>query len=54
VKNASQLLLVGKEGTVLKGVIDRVTETGRCYEMETNVEKTNLMRISRQSSPLLI
>jgi hypothetical protein len=27
---------------------DEPTETGRCYGMEMNVEKTKVMRISRQ------
>jgi len=29
-------------------MIDKVTEIGRCYGMEMNVEKTKVMRISRQ------
>jgi hypothetical protein len=32
-------------------VIDRLTEIGRCYGMETNVEKTKALRIARQPSP---
>jgi hypothetical protein len=38
--------------TVLQGMIDRLTEIGRCYGMETNVEKTKVMRISRQPTPV--
>ena len=38
----------------VKGMIDRLTETGRCYGMEMNVEKTKVMRISRQLSPVQI
>jgi len=34
---------------VLQVVSDRITETGRCFGMEMNVEKTGLMRISRQT-----
>jgi hypothetical protein len=34
--------------------IDKLIEIGRCYGMEMNVEKTNVMRISRQPSPLKI
>ena len=30
------------------------TETGKCYEMEINVEDTKVMRISRESSSLQI
>jgi hypothetical protein len=35
-------------------VIDRLTEIGRCYGMDMNVEKSNVMRISRQPSPIQI
>jgi len=35
-------------------MIDRLTENGRCYGMEMNVEKTKVMRISRQPSPVQI
>jgi hypothetical protein len=31
---------------------DRLTEFGRCYGMEINVENTKVMRISRQPSPV--
>jgi len=42
---------MAKEETVLQGMIDKLIEIGRCYGMEMNVEKTNVMRISRQPSP---
>jgi hypothetical protein len=35
-------------------MIDKLIETGRCYEMEMNVEKTRVMRISRQPFPVKI
>jgi hypothetical protein len=35
---------------VLQGTIDRLIEIGRCYGMEMNVEKTKVMRISREAS----
>ena len=35
-------------------MIDKLTEIGRCYGMEMNVEKTKIMRISRQPSPVTI
>jgi hypothetical protein len=35
-------------------MIDKQTETGRCYGMEVNVEKTKVMRISRQPTPVTI
>jgi hypothetical protein len=35
-------------------MIDRVIEIGRCYGMEMNVEKTKVMRISRQPTPVII
>jgi hypothetical protein len=36
----------------IQGLIDRLTEIGRCYRMEMNVEKTKIMNISRQPSPV--
>jgi hypothetical protein len=44
-------VLLAKEETVLQGMTDRPTEIERCYGMEMNVEKTKVMRISRQPSP---
>jgi hypothetical protein len=35
-------------------MIDRLIEIGRCYGMEMNVEKTEVMRISRQPYPIKI
>ena len=32
-------------------MIDKLIEIGRCYGMEMNVEKTKVMRISRQPFP---
>ena len=34
----------------LQGMIDKLIETGRYYDMEMNVEKTKVMRISKQPS----
>jgi len=31
---------------------DRIIERGRCYRMEVNMEKTEVMRISMHSSPV--
>ena len=39
VKYADGLVLLAKEETVLKGMIDRLIEIRRCYGMEINVEK---------------
>ena len=54
VKYADDLLLMAKEETVLQGMIDKLIETGRYYGMEINVEKTKVMRISRQPFPITI
>ena len=54
VKYADDLVLMAKEETVLQGMIDKLTEIGRCYGMVMNVEKTKVMRISRQPSPVTI
>jgi hypothetical protein len=52
VKYADDLVLMAKEETVLQGMIDKLIETGRYYDMEMNVEKK--MRISRQPSTVTI
>jgi hypothetical protein len=51
VKYTHDLVLLAKEEKVLKNMIDKLTEIGRCYGMKMNVEKTKVMRISRQPSP---
>ena len=53
-KYADDLVLMAKEETVLQGMIEKLTEIGRCYGMEMNVEKTKVMRISRQPSTVTI
>jgi hypothetical protein len=45
-------VLLAKEEMVLQDMIDKVIETGRCYGMEMNVEKTKIMRSSRQPFPV--
>jgi hypothetical protein len=47
-------VLLGKEEKVLQDMIHKLTEIGRCYGMEMNVEKTKIMRISRQPFPVKI
>ena len=54
VKYADDLVLMANEETVLQGMIDKLIEAGRYYSMEMNVEKTKVMRISRQPSPVTI
>ena len=48
---ADDLVLMAKEETILQGMTDNLIEIGSCYGMEMNVEKTKVMRISRQPSP---
>ena len=45
---------MAKEETVLQGMINKLIEIGRCYGTEMKVEKTKVMRISRQPSPVTI
>jgi hypothetical protein len=52
VKYADDLVLLAKEETVLQDIIDKLIEIGRCYGIEMNVEKTKVMRISRQPFPV--
>jgi hypothetical protein len=54
VQYADDLVLLAKEETVLQGMIDRLNGIGRCYGMEMNVEKTEVMRMSRQPYPISI
>jgi hypothetical protein len=54
VKYTDGLVLMAKEETLLQGMSDRLIEIGRCYGMEINVEKTKVMRISRQPTPVTI
>jgi hypothetical protein len=46
--------ILAKEETILLSMIDKLTEVGREYGMEINVEKTKTMRISGQPTPLQI
>jgi len=52
VKYADDPVLLAKGKNVLQDMIDKLTESGRCYGMEMNVEKTKVMRISRQPFPV--
>jgi len=54
VKYADDLVLLAKEEKVLQDMIDKLIEIGRCYGMEMIVEKTKVMRISRQPLPVKI
>jgi hypothetical protein len=54
VKYADDHVLLAEEEMVLQGLIGRLIEIGRCHGMEMSVEKMNVMRISRQSSPVQI
>jgi len=48
VKYADRLALLVKEEAVLQGMIDTLIEIGRCYGIEMNMEKTKVIRTSRQ------
>jgi hypothetical protein len=54
VKYADELVLLAKEEKVLQKMIDKLIENGVCYGMEINVEKTKVMRTSRQPFPAKI
>jgi hypothetical protein len=51
VKYAGDLVLLAKKEKVLQDMIDKLIEIGGCYGMEMNVDKTKVMRISRQPFP---
>jgi hypothetical protein len=52
VKYADDLVLLAEEEMELQEMIDKLIEIGSRYEMEMNVEKTKVMRISRQPFPV--
>ena len=54
VKYADDLVLLAKEEKMLLDMTDKLIETERCYGMETNVEKTKVIRLSRQLFPVKI
>jgi hypothetical protein len=54
VKYSDDLVLLVREEKVLQGMVDRLSETGRHYGMEMNVEKTKVIRISKQLSQMKI
>jgi hypothetical protein len=45
---------MAREENVLQDMVDRLIEIGRCCRMEMSMEKTKVMRISRQPSPMKI
>jgi len=48
VRHAEDLVLLTKEEKVLQGIIDRLTEAGRCHGMEMNVDRSITLRIPKQ------
>jgi hypothetical protein len=50
VKYADDLVLLAKDETVLQGMNDRLLGIEKCFGMKMNVEKTKVMKISRQPS----
>jgi hypothetical protein len=43
-----------EEEKVLQDIVDKIIEIGKCYGRKMNVEKTKVMRISRQKFPVKI
>jgi len=54
IKYADELVLLAKEGNVLQDTIEKLIVIGRCYGMETNVEKTKVMSTARKPFPVKI
>jgi hypothetical protein len=54
VKHADELVLLAKEEKVLQEMTDKLIKIRRCYGMEINVEKTKVLKISRQPLPVKI
>jgi hypothetical protein len=53
-KYTDGLVLLAKGETVLQDMTDGLTETGRCYRVEMNVERTKETRIPKQQFPIQI
>ena len=53
-KYADDLVLLVKEEVVLHGMTERLIEIRKYYGMVMNVEKTKVMKIKMQPSPLQI
>ena len=51
-KYADDLVLLAKEEKVLQDMIDKLIEIGGGCGVEMNVEKTKVMRVSRQPFPV--
>jgi hypothetical protein len=47
-------VLLAKKENVLQDMIDKLIEIRRSHGMEINVEKTKVIRISKQPSPVKI
>ena len=54
VKYADDFVPLAKIETLIQGMSNTLTETGKCYRMEMNEDKTKVMRISRHILPLWI
>jgi len=54
VKYAGDLVLLAKEGKMLQDMNGKLTEIEGCCGIEMNVEKTKVMRTSRQPLPVKI
>ena len=50
--NPDALVLLAKRDTVAQDIIGRISEMRKYYGMELNVEKTTVMKFSRQPSPV--
>jgi hypothetical protein len=51
---ADDFVLLAKEEALIHGMVEKLTDIGRCYGLEINVGKTKVIRMSRQSSPIQI
>jgi hypothetical protein len=54
VKYSDDLVLLAKGEKVLQDMIDKLIEIGKCYGIEMIVEKTKVIRFSRQLFPVII
>jgi hypothetical protein len=52
VKFADKFVLLANAEMALQDMTDKLIEIGKCYGIEMNMEKTKLMKISRQPFPV--
>jgi hypothetical protein len=48
------MAIIAKTQKVLQDMVNRLVDTGRKYDMEINIDKSQVIRVSRSNETLLI